>query len=235
MLDKDVHVPLGLDEHLFFVPGIVEPQFVEPLTALGGARFESADVGIMRVFFVRAVAQVMRHLIEVVDAPHHERPVGVAFQEGHHNLLPDAGPEDGPPAFARPWLGDPHQTTRVLMPPVGRLVPLSVPVKFDADPAVLVDPDFLVLLAINHAGLQSLHDRLGCLAGRAIGPEPRDARETVAVGTAVLVDVRIIACPELGSLQDVVLDGRQQIAPVGRLVGVLNQFEMVPHSKRRFA
>src|SRR5207237_1680685 len=86
------------------------------------------------------------HHLGVIDTADDDRPIRVAFQEGDHDLLADAGPEEGPPALARPRLGDADPAGVG----AGLLVlgVAAVPEKPHLDPAVLVGEDLLPLHAV---------------------------------------------------------------------------------------
>ena len=172
VLDPRVHVPLGVDEDLLLALGVEEAPLVvarrHPSSVL---RLEPADQVLVGVLGVRALAEVGRHLVGVVDHADDDRLVGVAFEMVDDHLLADPRPERGPPAPAGGELRDADPAGALLV-----VLPLAVPVELDLHPAVLVGVELLTRRADDDGGLRAGDDRLGRDPLRPEGERRRASR-----------------------------------------------------------
>ena len=132
----------------------------------------------------RIVGQRVGHgLLRVVDGAGDQRAVGVAVQEGHHHLLPDAGEEHDAVILARPVLGDADPAGAFLV-----ALAQPVPVELHLDAPVLVEPDLLAALADDDRGLGGMDARLHRRVERAEGQVRREGGEMGVEMTARPVD-----------------------------------------------
>src|SRR6185437_7327260 len=105
VLDFLVHVLLRVQEEILAALLVLETDLVEIIRA---AAFMAAALDPALGLVVRQ--RVRRHVVGVVDAADHQRPVRIAFEETHHHFLPDARNVHRAPALAGPRRSHPDRT-----------------------------------------------------------------------------------------------------------------------------
>lgn len=125
-------------------------------------RLQTAGLAVARLAIPPGVGGV-RHGGGVVDASIDNGLVGIAFEEFHDHLLPDARNGHAPKPLPCPRVGGADPAGGVLV----RLA-VAVPVEFHLHASEVVHVDFLAFGAHDDGGLRALHDRLG---GDARQPE----------------------------------------------------------------
>src|ERR1017187_8987871 len=177
VLHPGVHVPFGMEEDLLLALRVVEAPLVEPFAPERRVRLDADQLVVVLVLAVRAVAEVRRHLVGVVDAPENDRLVRVSVEEIDDHLLADPWPEGGAPAAPRDGLPDPNPARAV-----GVVFPLAVPVKLHLDTAVLVREYFLAGRPDDDSSLGTIDRGDRREERRAEGQIEREAREVVLIG-----------------------------------------------------
>src|ERR1039457_746374 len=81
VLHAGVHVPFGMEEDLLLALRVVETPLVEPFAPERRVRLDAHQLVVVLVLAVRAVAEVRRHLVGVVDAPEDDRLGGGPVEE----------------------------------------------------------------------------------------------------------------------------------------------------------
>jgi len=209
-----VHVLLGVHEQLFLALLVLEADLVEAFAALARHGLDGG-LGLLRG------QGVGRHVVGVVDAAHHDGPVGVAVQEVDDDLLADARDEHRAPLASRPDLGH-AQPARAFLVAVAAAVPEEV----DLDAAVLVGVDLFALGARDHGRLRAVHAAARRAQRRAVRDPVRDHRDPVGVGAGVF------AAQVAQVVGAAVLHRHDQVFLVHRVDGVVFQFEHVARRQR---
>src|SRR5271166_2821232 len=164
ILDSHLQVALGMEEYFLLVLCIIETNFVVSLAARCCVGFDPANFVVVLVFRVQTIAEIRRHLVDVVDAADDDGLVRVAFEEIDDYFLADPRPEGRTPALAGPGLADPHPTGAV-----GIVLAVAVPMELNFDPSVLVGEDFLAGGSDHPGRLGALHNRTERAARRSVG------------------------------------------------------------------
>ena len=162
------HVVLGMHGELFLAGCVVHRHLVVT-GALVGGRLGTAEHPLAR-------QGKRRGLLAVVDAAHHQRPVGVALEIVDHDLLADARNGHAAPGLAGPGLADPDPAGVVLV-----ALAQPVPVEVHLDPAVLVGVDLLPGRPHHDCGVQAIDHRPRRGAARAKGDGTVHGREATPV------------------------------------------------------
>ena len=149
-LGVEDHVTLRMDRQMFLAVPVHHEDAIVILM-----RVPSHAGGLYTTEILAQWQAIPWHVLGVVDAPGHQRLVGIALLEDDHHLVANAGPEEGAPAFAGPELRDaePAGTVRIHLP-------FAIPMKLDFHASILVDEDLLARRTDDRRGLQAGDYRL---------------------------------------------------------------------------
>src|SRR4029077_13434705 len=148
-----------MNEHLLLAFGIIKAHLVVTPSTGRRAGLDSAHLVVLRVLGVGTVAKVRRHLVGIVNATHDDRLVGIAFPKVYDHFLAYSRPKTCSPSSPGPELADAYPTRTV-----GAVLALTVPVKLNLHPAVLVRENFFAGRADDDRCLRTGNRRLGCHA-----------------------------------------------------------------------
>ena len=151
VFDIDRLVFLSVEIEFFRAPFIFKADLIEVVrcTAFGAAALQCA----LR-FFIRQ--RIRRQVIGVVDAPGHDRPIGIALHKLNHDFLADAWKIKGAPVGTGPGLTHPHPAGA--RPVVGTM---AVPVELHLDAPELIGVNLFTGGSGNDSRLRPLDDGLG--------------------------------------------------------------------------
>ena len=157
LFNPDVLIAFGVQKNLFLALFVLEPEFVEPATALARQALEGGHGFVIG-------QGVGWHVDAVVNPAGNNRLIRIAFQKIHDHFMADTGQVQRAPLLPGPALRYPNPAGTVR---VGFAI--AIPVKLTFHPAVLIGINLLALGTDDNSGLRSLHDWLGRDARRPVG------------------------------------------------------------------